>query len=550
MDDKPLIVQSDATLMLDAHSSLFDQARANIAVFAELEKSPEHFHLYRISPLSIWNAAASGVSLASISQTLQKHSRYPIPPSILFQISENYKRYGRLELRETANDNTSLLLACAPDDGALYQEIAAQRRLAKYLTPVKEGFLLNRLNRGTLKQELLKLGWPAKDLAPLAQGAPLEVELCPDVVVRDYQKDALSAFIGRYLPGSGFGVVVLPCGAGKTIVGLAAIAQLKTETLILAANIAAGRQWIREILEKTNLSPSLIGEYSGERKEIKPITVATYQILVWRKDKESEFEHFKLFHKRHWGLVIYDEAHLLPAPVFRVTGEIQSVRRLGLTATLVREDGAEGDVFSLIGPKRFDVPWRDLERAGWIAQAYCIEVKCDLTAQEQLKYAVAPKRAKVRIAAESEAKVRIAQKIAQMRWGEPILVIGQYLSQLHKLAEAFEAPLITGKTPNNERERIYNAFRNGEIPLLIVSKVANFSIDLPDASIAIQVSGSFGSRQEEAQRLGRILRPKERCSYFYSLVSRFTDEELFSANRQKFLAEQGYAYQICEESDF
>jgi DNA excision repair protein ERCC-3 len=549
MEAKPLIIQSDMSLMLDTHASSFEEARAQIAMFAELEKSPEHFHIYRISNLSIWNAAASGVSVDEIMEILNANSRFPVPVNIPVQVSESYKRYGRL-LLTTGSGDELLLTTAEKGDWTILKEISAQKSLRKYLGPAENGYTVKALDRGTVKQLLIKLGWPVKDLVPLKAGAPFAVALNDRVRVRDYQREATDVFLGRGKPGSGFGVVVLPCGAGKTVVGIDVMTQVKNETLILAANVAAARQWIREIIDKTDISPDQVGEYSGASKAIKPVTVATYQILVWRKDKESEFEHFRLFTERRWGLIIYDEAHLLPAPVFRITAEIQSIRRLGLTATLVREDHAEEDVFSLIGPKRYDMPWRDLEKKGWIASAYCIEVKVDFNEEERIKYAVAERRQKIRLAAENRRKQAVAAAIIRKHEGESILVMGQYLEQLKELSAFLKAPLITGKMPHNEREIIYEKFRNGEVKLLVVSKVANFSIDLPDASVAVQISGTFGSRQEEAQRLGRILRPKECSCYFYSLVSRFTEEELFSANRQKFLAEQGYTYQIEDESTF
>ncbi|MCL2520107.1 MAG: DEAD/DEAH box helicase [Spirochaetaceae bacterium] len=544
--DKPLIVQSDLTLMLDVHNTLFDEARVAIGRFAELEKAPEHFHLYRISALSLWNAAALGLTSSEIVDSLQNYSRYELPANVAVQIADLYSRYGRLILLPQ-NDGRLLLTIANPKDKLLLRELASHKQLVKYLMTSDEGFSLKLIDRGTIKQLLIKVGWPVKDLVPLRPGSPFAVTLQETLQLRPYQVASTNNFLGDGKVGYGFGVIVLPCGAGKTVVGIDVMSKVQNETLILAANIAAARQWKREILAKTYVKPEDIGEYSGDFKEIKPITIATYQIMVWRKDKEAEFEHFKLFSSRNWGLIIYDEAHLLPAPVFRITAEIQSVHRLGLTATLVREDGAESDVFSLIGPKRYDVAWRDLEKQGYIATANCIEVKVALTAEEELKYATASPRAKMRIASEGEAKLAIVNKLLSKHEGESILIIGQYLNQLNLVAGNLKAPIITGQTPNGERDRIYDDFREGKIKVLVVSKVANFSIDLPDASVAIQLSGTFGSRQEEAQRLGRIIRPKDRPSYFYSVVSRFTEEELFSANRQKFLAEQGYSYAIYKE---
>ncbi len=549
---KPLIIQSDATLLLDTHDAQFENAREAISCFAELEKSPEHFHHYKMSDLSIWNAAAVGLSLEQIEESLNLYSRYAPPSAVLAHIKATYERYGRLELQLNEENPKFLTLSCF-DNALLFREMSSYPKLKKLLEiddSKPNCFLVNALDRGLLKNELIKLGWPVKDLAPLAEGSALHLEPHPELAVRDYQQSAMNAFIGGYRPGSGFGVIVLPCGAGKTIVGIATMLELQCETLILAANIAAARQWMREILDKTSLDSNLIGEYSGETKQVRPVTVATYQILIWRKNKEAEFEHFHIFNDRKWGLIIYDEAHLLPAPVFRITSEIQSVRRLGLTATLVREDGAEGDVFSLIGPKRYDVPWKELEGQGWIAHAYCIEVKVELDESEQVNYAVASPRAKTRLSGEAKGKVTLAQRLIMRHEGQSILVIGQYLSQLKTLAEALNAPLITGKMANGQREELYNKFRRKEVLVLVVSKVANFSIDLPDASVAIQVSGSFGSRQEEAQRLGRILRPKDHSSYFYTLVAKHTQEELFASHRQKFLTEQGYTYMMQNEADY
>ncbi len=546
-DIKPLIVQGDRTLLLDVHNPGFEDARTDIAPFTELEKSPEHMHTYKITPLSLWNAASAGISADSIIQRLQKWSRFPIPENITFSIKDTISRFGKLVLQETDNSDKLLLII---HDKYIQAEIKARRTLKKYLVPHEEGFLINLVNRGTIKQELLQLGFPVKDMAPLLPGDPLDIELRKittngfPFIIRDYQKEAAETFCGDNRPGTGFGTVVLPCGAGKTIVGLKVMEILKTNTLILTTNVAAVHQWIDEIKDKTKIPPDEIGEYTGDKKDIKPVTVGTYQILTWRPDKESDFPHFSIFRKKNWGLIIYDEVHLLPAPVFRITAEIQALRRLGLTATLIREDGRESDVFSLVGPKRYDVPWKELETKGWIAEANCYEIRLDMDDDLKIEYAVADKRRKFRIASENPAKVEIAKQLIANHREDSILVIGQYLDQLKLLSEALKAPIITGKTPNPERERIYNDFRQGSVKVIVVSKVANFAIDLPDASVAIQVSGTFGSRQEEAQRLGRILRPKERNSYFYSLVTRYTTEEEFALNRQKFLTEQGYKYHI------
>jgi DNA excision repair protein ERCC-3 len=435
-------------------------------------------------------------------------------------------------------------------DSLLHRELRAQRKLSAFLIEDGDHFLVPLLHRGTLKKEMLTLGYPVQDLAPLKQGDPLELTLRTQtlggdtMLVRGYQLEAVAGLLGHGQPGTGFGTIVMPCGSGKTIVGLEILARLKTNTLVLTTNVAAVHQWIDELIDKTSLTADDIGEYTGDKKLIRAVTVATYQVLVWREGKDADYPHFKIFRERNWGLIIYDEVHLLPAPVFRVTAELQALRRVGLTATLVREDGAEGDVFSLVGPKRFDVPWKELEAKGWIATAVCTEIRLDLPEHQRIPYAVAAKREKFRIASENPLKEDVVKQLVENHREDAILVIGQYIDQLDRLAFALKAPLITGSTPNAQREVLYQQFRDGVIRVLVVSKVANFAINLPDASMAIQVSGSFGSRQEEAQRLGRILRPKERNAYFYTLVSRATNEEEFSAHRQKFLTEQGYKYQI------
>ncbi|MDR1143946.1 MAG: DEAD/DEAH box helicase [Spirochaetaceae bacterium] len=561
---KPLIVQSDRTLLLDVHAKGAEDVRAAILPFAELEKSPEHIHTYRISPLSLWNAASAGLTPADVVKTLNAYSRYEVPEGITGGFADTMARYGRIRLRAEppgqsaeagataagAAPGTEKLLLVT-EDSAVEKEIAAARTLGNYLTKTEGGFVLKLTDRGTVKQELIKLGWPVEDEAPLREGAALEIGLrdrCVSgqpFILRDYQAEAARSVLGNGGPGTGFGVVVLPCGSGKTIVGMTVMALLKTSTLILSANVAAVHQWIDELLDKTTLTRDQIAEYSGDSKAVAPVTIATYQILTWRPAKGGDFPHFTLFRTHPWGLIIYDEVHLLPAPVFRVTAELQAVRRLGLTATLVREDGAEDAMFSLVGPKRYDVPWKDLERKGWIAEAFCVEVRLDLPGKLKIPYAVAGRREKYRIAAENPRKEEAALELIANHPLDHILVIGQYISQLESIARLLKAPLVTGKTPNAERERIYGAFKKGDLKVMVVSKVANFALDLPDASMAVQISGSFGSRQEEAQRLGRILRPKEnKNSYFYTIVSRATVEEDFAANRQKFLAEQGYRYSI------
>jgi DNA excision repair protein ERCC-3 len=436
------------------------------------------------------------------------------------------------------------------DDKAVMAEIGASRVLQKYLEKTAMGFRLQLINRGSVKRELIKLGWPVKDEAPLVDGEPLEINFRDttsagrDFAPRDYQIEAARSVLGDSGPGTGYGVVVLPCGSGKTVVGMTFMSLLKTNTLILTTNVAAVHQWMAELLDKTQLDETMIAEYTGDSKSVAPVTIATYQVLTWRPHKDADFPHFKLFRERPWGLIIYDEVHLLPAPVFRVTAELQAVRRLGLTATLVREDGAEDAVFSLVGPKRYDVPWKDLESKGWIAEALCTEIRINMPENLKIPYAVAGQREKYRMASENPMKEYIVKQLVENHPEDNILVIGQYIEQLEALSKLLKAPIITGKTPNKEREKIYDAFKKGESRVIVVSKVANFAIDLPDASMAVQVSGTFGSRQEEAQRLGRILRPKGRNSLFYTIVSCYTVEEEFAANRQKFLAEQGYKYSI------
>ena len=548
----PLIVQGDNSILLDVHNPNAEEARADLGLFAELEKSPEHMHTYRITPLSLWNAASAGYTAEDITDRIRRWSRFSVPDNVDYFISDTISRFGKLVLKPSNDPNT---LELHISDPLIQAELQEYSRLKKYLTPSEHGFLIDLVNRGTIKSELIKLSYPVKDEAPLKDGAPLEINLLShtrdgyDFTVRGYQDEAARAFYGNGQPGSGFGTIVLPCGSGKTIVGLKAMALAATYTLILAPNTAAVHQWIDEIIDKTALSRDQIGEYTGDKKEIRPVTVGTYQILTWRPDKEGEFPHFNIFRNHPWGLIVYDEVHLLPAPVFRVTAEIQAIRRLGLTATLVREDGREDEVFSLVGPKKYDVPWKELESKGWIAEAICHEIRVALPQKSAVPYATADKRGKYRIAAENPVKDEITLQLVQNHHEDHILVIGQYIKQLTKVAEALGAPLITGKTPNKKREEIYEAFRRGEERVIVVSKVANFAIDLPDASVAIQISGTFGSRQEEAQRLGRILRPKETNSYFYTIVTQHTVEEQFAMNRQKFLTEQGYKYHIDFWSD-
>lgn len=568
--ENPLIVQSDRTLLLDVHAPRAEECRAALIPFAELVRSPEHLHTYQISSLSLWNAESSGFTGEQAVEVLKKFSRYEIPQSVVVWIEETSGRFGKLRLVQGPSVKNSdgikeEYLYLVSNSPYVFKQIEANAFARKFLVPCEcseefsEGlsekektlcFKLLLTDRGIVKQNLLKIGWPVKDDVPLQDGFPLEINLRKTTLegrsfeVREYQKAAANALVGNKGPGTGFGTIVLPCGAGKTIVGMEIMSLLKTNTLIVTTNITAVHQWIDELIDKTDLDASQIAEYTGENKTIKPVTVATYQILTWRPDKNGPYPHFSLFRQNNWGLVIYDEVHMIPAPVFRVASELQAVRRVGLTATLVREDGCEGYVFSLVGPKRYDVPWKELEKAKWIAKAECIEVRLGLPENKEIEYAVAANREKHRIASENPLKNKIVQELVEKFKDDKILIIGQFLTHLEILAKLLNVPIITGKTKNSERDIIYDDFRSGKIRVLVVSKVANFAIDLPDASMAIQVSGTFGSRQEEAQRLGRILRPKERTSRFFTLITRGTVEEDFGSNRQKFLAEQGYSYRI------
>ena len=543
MTDGPLIVQSDKTLLLDIDHPLSTECRRAIAPFAELERSPEHIHTYRLTPLGLWNARAAGHDAEQVIDTLIKYSRYAVPHSILIDVAETMSRYGRLRLE--ADPVHGLILVTT--DTAVLEEVIRARKIAPLLGARIDAQTIAILpsQRGAIKQSLLRLGWPAEDFAGYVDGQAHPIELVQkDWKIRPYQELAAEGFWH-----GGSGVVVLPCGAGKTIVGAAAMAHAKATTLILVTNTIAARQWREELLKRTTLHEDEIGEYSGAKKEIRPVTIATYQVMT--KKKNGVYAHLDLFDTHDWGLIIYDEVHLLPAPIFRFTADIQSRRRLGLTATLVREDGMEGEVFSLIGPKRYDVPWKEIESQGYIAPAECIEVRVNLTEAERLLYATAEPENRYRTCATTRTKRNVVEALVEKHSGEQILVIGQYIDQLDELSETLDVPLIKGDTPIKEREILFNKFRTGEITCLVVSKVANFSIDLPDATIAIQVSGAFGSRQEEAQRLGRILRPKSdgRSAKFYSVISRDTIDQDFAQNRQRFLAEQGYSYKIIDADD-
>jgi len=550
-DEPPLIVQADGAVLLETQHPQYELARDRLQRFAELEKSPEYVHFYRLTPISIWNAAALGERADDVLPWLQDNARFPIAREVTDRIGEWFRRYGLLRLERASSpgeDEEQLVLRC--EDRELLSELCEQPALAEVVNVDRRGnCLVDAAQRGVVKQALVRLGYPVDDRGGYRTGEELAFALADDsteFALRDYQRDAASAFHQGGSDQGGCGVVVLPCGAGKTVVGIAAMHLLQTNTLVLTTNTVAVRQWVREILDKTHLTEDQVGEYTGENKQIRPVTVATYQILTHRKARLDAFTHLDLFDKGGFGLIVYDEVHLLPAPVFRATAGIQARRRLGLTATLVREDGRAGEVFSLIGPKRYELPWKQLERDGFLAAARCLEVRVGLGEERLQRYQAATARSQIRIAADNERKVDCVGALLRRHEGDRVLIIGQYLEQLRQLATVFQLPLITGQTPNADRDRLYAAFRSGEVPHLIVSKVGNFAVDLPDANVAIQVSGTFGSRQEEAQRLGRVLRPKQDggAATFYTLVSADTREQEFAKKRQLFLTEQGYAYEI------
>ncbi|WP_235618658.1 DNA repair helicase XPB [Embleya scabrispora] len=543
MPDGPLIVQSDKTLLLEVGHEAAAECRRAIAPFAELERAPEHVHTYRLTPLGLWNARAAGHDAEQVVDVLLRHSRYPVPNALLVDVAETMGRYGRLQLSRHPTHG----LVLTTTDRAVLEEVLRSKKMAPLVGARvdPDTVIVHPSERGQIKQVLLKLGWPAEDFAGYVDGEAHPIELAEDGwSLRAYQQEAVEGFWH-----GGSGVVVLPCGAGKTLVGAAAMATAKATTLILVTNTVSARQWKSELVKRTSLTEDEIGEYSGTRKEIRPVTIATYQVVTTRR--KGVYPHLELFDSRDWGLIVYDEVHLLPAPIFRFTADLQARRRLGLTATLVREDGREGDVFSLIGPKRYDAPWKEIENQGYIAPADCVEVRVTLTETERLAYATAEPEERYRFCATTASKTRVVKDLVERHRGEQTLVIGQYIDQLDELGEVLDAPVIKGETTNKERERLFDAFRSGAVQALVVSKVANFSIDLPDATVAIQVSGSFGSRQEEAQRLGRVLRPKAdgRGARFYSVVARDTIDQDFAAHRQRFLAEQGYAYRIVDSDD-
>jgi DNA excision repair protein ERCC-3 len=543
----PLIVQGDRSVLLEVDHIKYEEARDELIRFADIEKSPEYIHTYRITPLSLWNAASSGMNAENIIGVLEKYGKFDLPQNIRADIEDNIKRFGRIRLERHKDE-----LVLRSEDKYLMAEIAANKKVSVYLKDITDPyrFTIDKGSRGYIKHLLIKIGFPVEDLAGYSDGTRFDLALRgTSFCLRDYQKEAADVFHAGGSDKGGSGVIVLPCGAGKTVVGMAVMDKLKCETLILTANITALRQWKSELIDKMTVPEDCIGEYSGEIKEIKPVTVTTYQILTHRSDKTGDFIHLDIFNKKNWGVIIYDEVHLLPAPVFRITAEIQSKRRLGLTATLIREDGLQEDVFSLIGPKKYDMPWKTLEHKGWIASATCTEVRVRMPESLRMEYATSDNRRKFRIASENVDKIPVICKLLQKHNSDHILIIGQYIDQLNILAEEIKAPIITGKTSNDERIKLYDEFKKGLIKILIVSKVANFAIDLPDANVAIQISGTFGSRQEEAQRLGRILRPKAGLNQacFYSIITAESKEQEFAANRQLFLTEQGYRYYIVDK---
>ncbi len=558
----PIIVQGDKSVLLEVDNEFYQDARDVLARFAELEKSPEYVHTYRITPLSLWNAASAGLRAAVILEGLERYSKYPLPDNVRVDIEDYLSRYGRVKLTRHADD-----LLLISDDAALVAELVRHKQLIPYIIAQIDSHTLRMdpARRGHIKQALVNIGYPAEDLAGYVDGDPLEIRLRPTTlgdkpfVLRGYQREAADIFYAGGAAHGGSGVIVLPCGAGKTMVGMAAMEQMQCSTLILSPNTVAVRQWIDELLDKTTLTEDQIGEYSGHRKEVRPVTISTYQTMTYRKRGArkhglpmiEEFPHFELFNERNWGLIIYDEVHLLPAPVFRITAELQARRRMGLTATLVREDGREEDVFSLIGPKKYDVPWKDLEKQGWIATADVTEIRIPLLPDLRMEYAVAERRQKYRVAAENPLKFKVLDQLLAKHPNDQLLIIGMYLDQLEQVEGRYGYPLITGKTPVRERRKLFQQFREGTVRRLIISKVGNFAIDLPDASVMIQISGTFGSRQEEAQRLGRILRPKRHglIAHFYTLVSKDTQDQDFAANRQLFLTEQGYRYTILYDHE-
>ncbi|WP_425387752.1 DNA repair helicase XPB [Aneurinibacillus terranovensis] len=548
MNDNPLIVQGDRTLLLEVNHPLYREVRNEILPFAELVKSPDYIHTYRMTPLSLWNAASLGLTAEAIIETLLKYSKYEMPRHIFQEIHHTVARYGKLKL--TLVNDELILTACEEE---IITDLLGYTSIARLVLRQIDArtVVIPKYLRGAIKQSLIKLGYPVQDVSGYTDGEPLAVTLeeTADFTLRSYQKESVDAFYAGGTVYGGNGVIVLPCGAGKTIVGMAAIARVGMATLILTSNTTSVHQWREEIIKRTSLTPEEVGVYTGQEKQVRPITISTYQMITYRKT-DGDFPHLALFHERNWGLIVYDEVHLLPAPVFRMTADIQAKRRLGLTATLVREDGREEDVFSLIGPKKYELPWRTLEEAGFIARASCTEIRVPLIGKERRAYIEAGERQKFRIASENSEKIRVIKELLLQHKNDQMLIIGQYVSQLEFLSEELGIPLVTGRTPHAEREILYAKFRSGQLGRLIVSRVANFAVDLPDANVAVQLSGTFGSRQEEAQRLGRILRPKaNNHAYFYTVVSSNSNEEQYALKRQMFLVEQGYTYELIHKEE-
>jgi DNA excision repair protein ERCC-3 len=536
--DQPAIIQGDRTVLLEVDHPRYEEGRDILSRFAELERSPEHVHTYRLSSLALWNAAALGVTSDDVIAGLQAISRYDLPGHVEHEIRDLMARHGVCRLVDGPDPRT-LVLQVASD--AIRVRLAREPKLAALVTPAGDHYHVAVGDRGALKRGLLAAGYPVDDTAGLVDGAPLAVPVKDDFTPYPYQTAAVHAFAA-----TGHGVIVLPCGAGKTVIGVLAMAALGTRTLILTSSREAAAQWRRELRARTWLAEDAIALYEGARSAaVAPVTITTYSMLSKKGGAGATgFSHFDRLAREPWGLVIYDEVHLVPAPIFRLTAELQARRRLGLTATLVREDGRETDVFALIGPKRFEIAWRALEHSGHIAAATCFEVRVAITGAAAEAYAVAEPRDQPRIAAENPAKLDAMAALVERHVGERILVMGTYLDSLRAAARRLKAPLISGDSTHAEREAAYAAFRSGESRILVLSRVGNFAIDLPEAAVLIQISGTMGSRQEEAQRLGRVLRPKPGGASFYTIVSRHTCEEEMALHRQLFLTEQGYRFFI------
>jgi DNA excision repair protein ERCC-3 len=545
------IVQGDRSVLVEVDHPGYERARDVLVRCAEIEKSPEHVHTYRLSDLALWNAAAAGVTAEEILAGLRSVSRFALPGHVEHEIRERVGRHGTVVLADVPEDPTRLRLSVT--EALLFERLQRDKTTAPFLDLFlgnDRSFLLRREYRGVVKQAIMKLGWPVLDTAGLTPGAPLSIEERRDVFTPyPYQVRAVQAFVDS----GGHGVVVLPCGAGKTVIGLMAAARLGVRTLVITSSREACAQWRRELVSKSTLTKDQVALYDVTSKSVAPVTITTYSMLGRKGGSgPTSHTHFDRLAEEPWGLLIYDEVHLLPAPVFRLAAELQSRRRLGLTATLIREDGRAPDVFALIGPKRYDVPWRELEASGHVAAATCFETRLPLPNELHTAYATASAREQPRIAGENPLKLRLLGRIAERHSGDRVLVMGSYLDPLAAAGRLLDAPVITGETPHRDREKHYEAFRRGAIRRLVLSRVGNFAIDLPDANVLVQLSGTMGSRQEEAQRLGRVLRPKPGGASFYTLVTRDTIEQEHALHRQLFLTEQGYRYYIdeVEEADF